>query len=188
MIEGQVAVAVRYLTIAVILLFAVGVAGHFVAWPLLTSTLGPTAYVFVANPGTETARVRNATVGHAMAIVVGLGAVAAFGLWSHAPVSSSHGPTLAQAGAAATAAGVTLLILELVGSHHAPSAASALLIATGLARPGKPLLGLVVGLAIVVVLGPLSGRLPLARRLTAEDHDSSAGRRPGPPSALWVSR
>jgi hypothetical protein len=183
----QVAVAGRYLTITVVLLFAVGVAGHFVAWPVLTSTLGPTVYVFAANPGTEAARFRNATVGHAVAIVVGLGAVATFGLWNHAPVSPSHGPTLAQAAAAAAAAGVTLFVLELVGSHHAPSAASALLVATGLARPGKPLLGLVVGLVIVLVLGPLSGRLPLARHQTAEEARSSARHLPGPPSALSTS-
>ncbi len=188
MTAGQVAVALRYPTITVILLVAVGIAGHFVAWPVLTSTLGPTVYIFVANPGTEAARFRNATVGHAVAIVVGLGAVASFGLWNHAPVSPSHGPTLVQAGAAAAAAGVTLFVLELVGSHHAPSAASALLVATGLARPGKPLLGLVVGLGIVLVLGPLSGRLPLARHLTVEEAQSTAEHHPGPPSALSVSR
>ena len=188
MTRRRVPVAVRYLTITIVLIFAVGVAGHLIAWPVLTSTLGPTVYVFAANPGTESARFRNATVGHAVAIVVGLGAVAAFGLWSHGPISPFRGPTLAQAGAAAIAAGVTLLILELVGSHHAPSAASALLVATGLARPGKPLLGLVVGLALVLVLGPLSGRLPLARQLTAEDRERRAERRPGHASALPVVR
>jgi len=182
-----VALGLRYLTIAVVLLFAVGVAGHFLSWPLLTSTLGPTVYVFAANPGTEAARFRNATLGHAIAIVVGLVSLAGFGLWNHNPVGPSHGPTLAQAGAAATAAGVTLLVLELVGSHHAPSAASALLVATGLARPGMPLLGLVVGLAIVLALGPLSGRLPLVRNPSAHDRESSSGR-PDPPSVLPVVR
>jgi len=183
-----VAVAVRYLVITVLVLFAVGVAGHFLAWPLLTSTLGPTVYVFAANPGTEAARFRNAAIGHGVAIGVGLGALAAFGLWNHAPVSPSHGPTLAQAGAAAAAAGVTLLILSLVGSHHAPSAASALLVASGLARPDKPLLGLVVGLAIVLALGPLSGRLPLARNLAGEERASSTRRRPRPHPALPVAQ
>jgi hypothetical protein len=44
----------------------------------------------------------------------------------------------------AVAAGVTLAVLEVAGSHHAPAAATALLVATGLAKPG----GLVLELAI----------------------------------------
>ena len=59
------------------------------------------------------------------------------------------------------------LLLEMVGSHHAPSAATALLITTGLAKPGAPLIGLVLGLAIVIALGPLIGRIPFARRASS---------------------
>ena len=59
---------------------AVGIAGRWLAWPLLTSTVGPTAYVFAAHPHSEAARFRNALIGHGVAIACGLGALALFGL------------------------------------------------------------------------------------------------------------
>jgi len=152
----------RYLLLTAVLVGAAGVAGSLLSWPVLTSTIGPTAYVFAAHPDTEAARVRHALIGHAVALGVGLASLAAFGLWDHPSVSSLGAPTPAQIGAAAVGVGVTVLALELVGSHHAPAAATALLITTGLAKPGRPLAGLVVGLALVIAAGPLVGRIPVA--------------------------
>lgn len=159
----RLAVGVRYLVITGALLGIVGVIGHWASWPLLTATLGPTAYVFAAHPDTEVARVRNAVLGHAVAIGTGVGALALFGLWHHPSISATGAPTVAQIGAAAVAAGITMLVLETLRCHHAPAAATALLVATGLAKPGTPLLALTAGLAIIIVLGPLSGRLPVVQ-------------------------
>jgi hypothetical protein len=86
-------------------------------------------------------------------------------------VSATGSPTIAQVAAAAVAAGGTVLVLEVLGSHHAPAAATALLVATGLAKPGAPLTGLVLGLAVVIAFGPVLGRIPLAR--TAAAHESA---------------
>jgi HPP family len=152
----------RYLLFTGMLVGAVGVAGHYLAWPLLTSTIGPTAYVFAAHPRSDAARFWNAVAGHAVAIACGLGALFVFGLVRRPSASESIAPAWAQVAAAVVAVGLTVFLLELVGSHHAPSAATALLITTGLARPGAPLIGLVLGLAIVIALGPLIGRIPLA--------------------------
>jgi hypothetical protein len=157
--SAPVTTALRCLLVTGVLLAVAGLAGHYLAWPLLTATLGPTAYVFAAHPGTETARFRNAVVGHGLAVGVGVGALAVFGLVHHPSVSALGAPTVKQVAAAALAAGVTVLLLEIVGYHHAPAAATAVLISTGLARPGRPLIGLVVGLAVVVALGPLLGRI-----------------------------
>lgn len=159
----RLVLGVRYLLFTGILVGAVGIGGRFLAWPLLTSTIGPTAYVFAANPDSEAARFRNALIGHAVAIGCGLGALAVFGLVGHPSVSTTGSPSLAQVAASVTAVGVTVLLLQLAGSHHAPSAATALLITTGLAKPGAPLIGLVLGLAIVIALGPLIGRIPFGR-------------------------
>ena len=74
--------------------------------------------------------------------------------------------------------GLTVFFLELAGSHHAPAAATALLITTGLAKPGAPLIGLVLGLAIVIALGPLIGRIPSpAVPSTADQSDASSRHR-----------
>lgn len=159
----QLGAGMRYLLITGTAVGAAGVAGHWLAWPLLTSTIGPTAYMFAAHPGEETARVRNAAIGHGVGIGVGLCALAAFGLLHRPRIASTSGPTWAQLAAAAGAAGVTVLLLELAGSHHAPAAATALLVATGLARPGAPLIGLVLGLALVLVVGSTLTRLPMLR-------------------------
>ncbi|MGI8493460.1 MAG: HPP family protein [Acidimicrobiales bacterium] len=170
----HVYVAQRYLLLTGILVGVVGVAGHWLAWPLITSTVGPTAYVFAAHPESETSRFRHAVIGHTVAVAAGLGALAAFGLLHHTSVSTTAAPTWAQAAAVAAAAGVTVAVLEMAGSHHAPAAATALLIATGLAKPGAPLIGLVVGLAVVITAGPIVGRAPFGR--TASTADQTGGR------------
>ncbi|MHB1924198.1 MAG: hypothetical protein ACYCSJ_05880 [Acidimicrobiales bacterium] len=92
--------------------------------------------------------------------MTGLATLAAFGLWSHPSVSTDGYPGLLQAGAAAVGVGLTLVLQHLVGSHHAFAAATSLLITTGLARPGNPLYGLLIGLTLVILGGPLLGRLP----------------------------
>ena len=161
----RLALATRYLLLTGVLVGAVGLGGRFLAWPLLTSTIGPTAYTFAAHPHSEAARFRNAVTGHGVALGCGLAALAVFGLTQYPAISATGSPSLRQVAAAATGVGVTVLALELVGSHHAPAAATTLLITTGLAKPGAPFVGLVLGLAIVIMIGPLIGRLPLARAL-----------------------
>lgn len=161
-------VAARLLLLSAATMAAIGVAGRFLSWPLLTATLGPTLYVFIAHPESEGARFRNSAVGHTLAVAVGLAMLAAFGLWSHPSVANMGHPSLRQAGAAAASLGLTMLALHVTNSHHAPAAATTLLVATGLARPGRPLFGLLVGLAVLISLGPLIGRLPIGRRAMAE--------------------
>lgn len=165
----HVEVAVRYLLLTGVAVGVVGVVGHWLAWPLITSTVGPTAYTFAAHPESETSRFRNALIGHTVAVGAGLGSLAIFGLLHQASVSTTGAPTWSQAAAAAVAAGVTVAVLEVLGSHHAPAAATALLIATGLAKPGAPLIGLVLGLAVVITIAPLLGRVPFARRASTAD-------------------
>ena len=163
------ALGLRYLLLTGVLVGAVGIAGRYLAWPLLTSTVGPTAYVFASHPDNEAVRLRNALVGHGVAIACGLCALAAFGLIRYPSISTTGSPSAAQVAAAVLGVGLTIFLLELAGSHHAPSAATALLITTGLAAPGAPLIGLVLGLAVVIVLGALIGRIPLARRASDEE-------------------
>jgi hypothetical protein len=130
--------------------------------PLLTATIGPTAYVFVTHPHSEMARLRNALVGHSSGIGCGLLALAVFGLWSAPSAVATGHTTLSQAGACGVAIAGTLFLLHALNAHHAPAAATTLLVATGLAQPGKPLIGLVVGLAALMLMVPLLSALPVA--------------------------
>jgi hypothetical protein len=158
----------RYLLLTDVLVGVVGLVGRFLAWPLLTSTVGPTASVFAAHPDSEAARFRTALAGHSVALGCGLSALATFGLTRYPSISTAGSPSLRQVAAAVTGVGFTVLLLELVGSHHAPAAATTLLITTGLAKPGAPLFGLVLGLTKVIALGPLVGHLPLVRAQTKQ--------------------
>lgn len=160
--------AVRLFVLGAALVTVVGVGGRLLEWPLLSATLGPTLYVFLAHPSSETSRLRAAVVGHGTAVALGLAALAVFGLWNHPAAALVGHSSLRQAGAAATAVGGTLAVLHLTRSHHAPAAATAILVATGLARPGRPLWGLLVGLAGVMVIGPLLARTPFGRAALAE--------------------
>ncbi len=87
-------------------------------------------------------------------------------------VSQTGRETLAQIGAQVLAVGVTVAVLTILNAHHAPAGASALLVASGIARPGPPLFGLVLGLGVVLVASPLLSRLPPLRDLTSHEYES----------------
>ncbi len=63
------ALGLRSLLLTATLVGVVGRAGRLRAWALLTSTIGPTACVFAAHPGSKTATFRNAAIGHAVGVV-----------------------------------------------------------------------------------------------------------------------
>ena len=162
----RLAGAVRLLLLGGALLAAVGALGHAVGLLLLTTTLGPTAYVLLTQPHAESARLRNTLAGHATATVFGLACLAAFGLWSHPSVVVLRRDTWPQIGAQALAVGLTLFLLALLDVHHPPAAATALLITSGIARPGPPLYGMLAGLAVLIAAAALlsvATRRPLRR-------------------------
>lgn len=134
-----------------------GAIDRYGQWPLLTATLGPTAYVFAAHPKDETARRRNAIVGHSVGIASALSVLVIFGLWNEPSAATVGHVNLTQAFATGTALAVTLLVLELAERHHAPAAATVVLITTGYARPGPALYGLLAGLALIILASPLLG-------------------------------
>jgi hypothetical protein len=158
----------RLFALSALLLAGVGAIGHLIAWVALTTTLGPTAYLLLAHPESVTARLRSAVTGHTVAIAVSLACLAVFGLWSHPSVAEQHHDTAPQIGAQALAVGLTLFVLHMSDTHHAPAAATALLITSGITRPGPPLYGLLVGLALVLAIAPLLAAATSSR--TAEGH------------------
>jgi hypothetical protein len=159
-------VGLRAALIGAAALAVVGAIGWSTDLVTLTATVGPTAYVFAAHPATEVARARNAILGHSVAIGAGLASLAVFGLWVSPSVVQRGIDSWPQIGAAAVSLGVTLLLLDLLNAHHSPAASTALLVSTGLARWGHPLEGLVVGLAVVIVVGGLLGKVPILRERT----------------------
>ncbi|KUL34401.1 hypothetical protein ADL22_30620 [Streptomyces sp. NRRL F-4489] len=150
----------RLLVLGAVALTVVGLAGHAAGGVWLTTTVGPTAYLLLAHPEHEASQLRSSLLGHAAATACGLGCLAAFGLWDHPSVVELHRDSLPQIGAQALAVGLTLLLLTVCHAHHPPAAATALLIASGIARPGPPLYGMLIGLAVVIALAAVLARVP----------------------------
>lgn len=163
---NRVLVGLRAALIGAAAIAVVGTVGWSVDLVTLASTIGPTAYIFAAHPATEIARARNAILGHSVAVGAGLASLAVFGLWSSPSVVQRGATTWPQIGAAALSLAVTLALLDLMDAHHSPAAATSLLVSTGLAHWGKPLEGLAVGLAVVIVVGAALGKVPVLRERT----------------------
>lgn len=140
----------RLFLASAVLLAVVGAIGQGGGWVTLTPTLGPTAYVLLVHPESEAARLRNSSLGHLVAAACGLACLAVFGLWQHPSVAEQKYDTWPQIGAQALAVGLTLLVLELIDAQHPPAAATTLLITSGIARPGPPLYGMLVGLLLLI--------------------------------------
>ncbi|TFV34494.1 HPP family protein [Streptomyces sp. T1317-0309] len=166
----------RLLVLAVALIAGVGAVGQAVGWALLTTTIGPTAYLLLAHPQAESARLRCCLLGHACATASGLACLAAFGLWHHPSAIEQHHESWRQIAAQTLAVGLTILLLVLLNANHPPAASTALLIASGLARPGPPLYRHVAGLALLFVGVAVVSRFsaPPLLPATAEEWISSA--------------
>ena len=152
-----------------------GLIDRTAQWPLVTATLGPTAYVFAAHPASRTATRRNAVVGHSVAIAAALASLAVFGLWDERPHAAVGHVTLPQVFATAVAVAVTLFILEVTDHHHAPSAASAVLITAGFTPPGKPLYGLICGIALIIAISPVLAAAPPGAVTEAQRRRAAGG-------------
>lgn len=149
---AKLVTALRMAILAGGALCLVGLAGAFVQLPLLTATLGPTAYFFFVKPGPRWSALREAAVGHGVGIGAGLiGLVAGRG-WHIETAYLFRANTIPEAFAVAIALAVTLLVLHLTGAHHPPAASTTVLVASGLAGPGPLLIGLVLGLAALFLL------------------------------------
>ncbi|MFF3749114.1 HPP family protein [Streptomyces sp. NPDC002018] len=153
----------RLFVLSAVALTAVGAIGRGIDWILLTTTIGPTAYILLAHPRSEAAQIRNSVLGHTCGAACGLACLAAFGLWDHPSTVGQHSDTWRQIGAQALAVGLTLFLLVLLNAHHPPAVATTLLITSGIARPGPPLYGMLTGLAVVIAAAAVLSRLPAGR-------------------------
>ncbi|WP_052489295.1 HPP family protein [Streptomyces sp. 150FB] len=158
----------RLLVLSAVALAAVGAVGRGIGWILLTTTLGPTAYILLAHPDTEAAQVRSSVLGHTSAAACGLACLAAFGLWDDPSTAAHQSDNWRQICAQALAVGLTLFLLVVLKAHHPPAAATALLITSGIARPGPPLYGMLTGLAILITTAAVLSRVPATRARAPE--------------------
>lgn len=111
-----------------------GLAGWLIHAPLLFASLGPTAYEMVETPERKSARPYNVFLGHLIGVLAALGTV-----WimhaGAAPAAGAGGVPLLRVGAAAIAAGLTVLVTLPLKASQPAATATTLLISLGL-MPG----------------------------------------------------
>lgn len=144
-------------------LAVVGLVDHALIFPLVFASLGPTAYQLIYDPSHEQSKVGHAGLAHLLAAFLGLGSLAAFGLWHQPNILQSGVVSFARVGAVTVGLGATLAILELLGFHHAPAGATNMLVTTGFAAPWKLFLGLLSGVGLLLVLLFLLSLVPWVR-------------------------
>ena len=115
-------------------LIAIGLSG-FWAWlldePLLFPSLGATAFLFFETPLAEVGTPRNAVIGHFVAILAAVVALAAFGLLGD-PSAYVEGVTPARIGAVAVSVALTGGVLRLLRAAHPPAGATTIIVSSGL--------------------------------------------------------
>ncbi len=136
-------------------LLAIGLSG-VAAWafdePLLFPSLGATAFLFFETPMADVASPRNAIIGHGVAIVAAVVALAVFGLLD-APSAYEAGVEPARIGAVALAVALTGGTLRLLRAAHPPAGATTIIVSSGLLDQPEQLLAVMVGVLILTVAG-----------------------------------
>lgn len=140
---------------------AISVNG-LVAWavrqPLLLPSLAPTVFVLFRTPLSKDACPRNVVFGHLAAIVLGLGALVAFGLYDD-PSILRENVTLLRIIAVALSLALTEAVLVSLEMPHTPAAATTLLVSLGIFKTPAELISLAVGIVLVTAVSWVLNRI-----------------------------
>jgi CBS-domain-containing membrane protein len=142
-----------FITLAYLSLLA-----YLTHFPLLFPSLGPTALLFFQTPKAESAKPRNAMLGHAIAIICGFLALLATGLASH-PSVITEGVSAARILAASLALALTGAVLVLSRVAHPPAGATTLIIALGFITQPFHLLIIEAAVGLLVIQSVIINRL-----------------------------
>jgi CBS domain-containing membrane protein len=129
---------------------ASGLAAYLFRQPLLFPSLGPTAFLIFRTPMAASASPRNTLIGHGIAIVVGYGALALFGL-RHTPNVLQAGISPARIGAATLSVALTSALLILFRSLHPPAGATTLIVSLGLLSTFHAVIMVALGIVLLTM-------------------------------------
>jgi CBS domain-containing membrane protein len=160
--SGNGGVAIYTFVGCMVTLGVSGLAAFVAKEPLLFPSLGPTAFLFFESPASPQASPRNTLIGHTVAILAGAFSLAIFGLLHH-PSVLTEGVTLARVGAGALSVALTGAVLVLLQSSHPPSGATTLIVSLGLLTTSRQMIVLMVGVALLTLVGWTVNRAAGAR-------------------------
>jgi CBS-domain-containing membrane protein len=149
---GTVGAASYAALLGFVVLALVGVVALVTGLPWLFPSLGPTVMLFFESPEQQSARPLNTLVGHGVGIIVGIGSLAAFGLFGEEPATTA-GLTGHYLLAAAVSVAVTTLVLTLVKLPHPPAGASTLIVSLGILTTPPQLLSMGGAIVLITAVG-----------------------------------
>ena len=120
--------------------------------PLIFTSLGPTIYEMIETPMRPSARPYNVLVGHAVAILAGLVALAATHAFV-APALSMHGLPLVRVFSVAIAGFLTVLGTLLLRANQPAALSTTLLVALGSMQTWPAILSLMGGVLLITAIG-----------------------------------
>jgi CBS-domain-containing membrane protein len=150
--SGEVGVGVFSAVLSVVVLAAVGGVGLASQLPWLFPSLGPTVMLLFESPRQPSSRPLNVLVGHGVGILVGVGCLAAFGLFGQQPVPVG-GLTPGYLLSGAISVAVTTLVLTAIKLPHPPAGASTLIVSLGILTAPDELLTMGGAVLLTCVLG-----------------------------------
>lgn len=128
---------------------AVGLAAH---QPWLFPSLGPTVMLFFESPEQPASRPRNALIGHAVGLLVGVACFSALGLSGQSPAPVG-GLTPGYLVAGALSVALTTVVLTLLKTPHPPAGATTLIVSLGILTRPSELLAMAGAIVLVTVAG-----------------------------------
>ena len=166
--RGGPALAVYAGVVAAVALALAGLVGVLLHQPWLFPSLGPTVMVIAETPAQPAAHPRNVLIGHVVAVGAGWLALLATGL-RYAPSAVQAGLDGRRVAAAVIALVLTVVVLQLLRTPHAPAGATTLIVGLGILRTPGDLVVIVLAVVLVTIVASGANILAMVRHLGVTD-------------------
>ena len=146
------------------LLLVIGAGAWAAREPWLFTSLGPTAYEQVEKSNSPSARTYNILVGHYVALGAGLISLHLIGAWNSPTITGTSSVSLQRLLASVLAAAITTFVNLALRSGQPAALATALLVTSGAYQDIRGTESILIGVAMVAVLGEPVRRARLSSR------------------------
>jgi hypothetical protein len=154
--------------VAAVALALAGLVGVLLRQPWLFPSLGPTIMVIAETPGERAAHPRNVFIGHVVAVAAGWLALLVTGL-RYGPSTIEAGLDRRRVAAAVIALVVTVVVLQLLRTPHAPAGATTLIVGLGILKTPGGLAVIVLSVVLVTLVASGANILAAVRQRGVTD-------------------
>jgi HPP family len=166
--HGGPALAVYAGVVAAVALALAGLVGVLLHQPWLFPSLGPTIMVIAETPAQPAAHPRNVLIGHAVGVGAGWLALLVTRL-RYAPSTVQAGLDGRRVAAAVISLVVTVVVLQLLRTPHAPAGATTLIVGLGILKTPGDLIVIVLAVVLVTIVASGANILAAVRQVGVTD-------------------